>query len=209
MFRGKLALLLNINDLKYLDIRFNKVVVVTENKIPQILEQCPRGTILLPPYEASMFRCDNRHNEFYMAYRDHIYSKECLGFLCAMFKAMMQGINIYLYLTRDELDMYYNCFASILFHEFGITIETDRNPFIFNNNAIPKILSMLYDFDLLSIDDMMNLYPQGLRFSQSNIYKMINESQLQGDFETLENYFNDLKESKYRHDVDIFVRKEK
>ena len=81
---------------------------------------------------------------------------------------------------------------------------TTQNQPVFNVNYTPHILTLMYlissgNLKLLSFEEFMLLYPQGVQLSDDVIRKMIEEinpfsSQCDGAFEWYRNYFYQYKE---------------
>lgn len=194
MLKGSLYLITEPR-MEFLDNN-TKVIILSEDRVDGIFDTIGiRGSILLPPYEASMYRCENRMQEFYNSYLNHIYSKEALQFLSAMFRALYNGTNLLIYSKPDELETYFQAFSNILMYEFGIIIGTPTNPFTYNDSFNAKLLSLMYSFDLMNYDEIMLAYPLGEPFSQSAVYKMMYDTGLNGSIQELSAQFFAIKEN--------------
>lgn len=146
MIKGTLYLVTNLNDLQYVDQRTTKVVAITDANTPIGV----KGSILLPPYEASMYMCNNDINNFVNCYYAHLQSKEAVEFMLAIIQALRNGINIVLFSNPDELETYFGPFANFVCNMYGIIIGTPTIPFNYNPAYNAKNLSLLYEFGYIN-----------------------------------------------------------
>ena len=155
------------------------------------------GKVISPPYQALSAYLDNDINTFLSLYEQHLNSKMCVQFISILFKALMNGNNLLLYLNNDEYEIYFGALMRHIANKYGVVIGTPNNSFEFNPNYIHVILSYLYDFELLTVQEYLELYPQGIPLPSFVVQKLINEINPNipnASIETYMEYFNNLKE---------------
>lgn len=200
IFKGNLIVTTDMEMVKNM-IGTHRIVVIGEPS-PEFVASTGAvvGSILLPPYPAMMALMDNNINAFMSAYSAHLNTKECTTFFAVLFKAMMQGSNILLYLTQDEYNMYYKYLEMYLVNVYGIYVGSAQNNYTFNvaEQFAPAIYSVLYLSECITIEELFKLYPQGARFDQNVVMKLISEMRPvlnTNTFQAYEQYFYDYKES--------------
>lgn len=121
------------------------------------------ATILLPSYDAVMMELDGNIDGFVNAYFMHLSSNEPSMFINLILRALYNGTNILLYLTKEESKLnYINVFAKYFNDVFGITIGTESSPYIFNPLYLPIVYDTLYLNDLMTVSEYLGGFPNNL-----------------------------------------------
>lgn len=119
------------------------------------------GTTLLPPYEALMAEMDNNIVQFQQIYALHLAKKENDMFICAIIRALMEGINIVLYIPKDEAElMFSKVLVQYINDIYGITILPEAC--MYNEQYDSILITKLYVYELLTKDQFFILYPAGV-----------------------------------------------
>lgn len=118
------------------------------------------ATILLPSYDAVMMELDGNVEGFIGSYFNYLSSKEPSMFINLILRAIYNGTNVLLYLTKEESRMnYINVFAKYFADVFGITIGSETTQYIFNPAYLPIIFDTLYLNDLMTTAEYIKYFP--------------------------------------------------
>lgn len=197
MFKGSLYITTDINVVRQM-MTTNKIVIIGEPD--QALVQSTNAlvaSVLLPPYNCMMARMDGDIQQFTMLYNNHLSSVECSNFLAALFRALYNGNNILLYSTQDEFTLYFEQLYNFLVCNYGIYIGTPTNQFAFNPEFAWKICTILYMYELFTVEEFFINYPQGIEIPDDIIMKLIYEINpyvQEQSFEAYKRYFFEYKE---------------
>lgn len=162
MFKGTLYVTNNM-DLAYNMSSTNAIICIsgeTQNYQKFIHDtNASVATVLLPPYEAIAFELEGNTQEFESQYYNYLDSKEPTEFISIILKALIDGKNILLFLTKSESQLnYINCFMKYMYNRFGIIIGTQTNEFSFDLNYITNALSILYMNNLINGIEFLMLH---------------------------------------------------
>lgn len=154
------------------------------------------ASILLPPYEASVAEVDNNMQMFKEIYFNHLSNGEAFEYISIMLRALVDGRNILIYLTKSESEMsYIPAFIEYMFYNFGIMIGTEHNQFQINPSYVPGLLDTLLLQELLDVSTYLYLYPAEVQIqNQYAVSKIINTLPIDGG--TMEEFMiivNDMK----------------
>lgn len=198
MFRGTINVTTDLNTVQNM-MGSHRIVFIGEPNAE--LVQATNGivgSIFLPPYQAMMALSDNDLNTFNGIYSQHLMSNECSSILSVLIKGMINGINLLIYMTPDEYNMYFIGFKSFVRQNYGITIGSMYEPFGYDNQYDYVIYSLLYLNELITIQEFFTVYPQGINFTDPVVMKLINEMRppvQDTSFESYRAYFFNYKES--------------
>lgn len=142
MFTGNI--LVNTNKQECLNLLQSHIVVdISGDNDPQINNVFVKASVLLPPYQASMFMIDGDMMNFNMVYNNYLSSETPYQFLLLLLKGIATDRKYIFYLTKDELEMGY---CQVLLNYLNI---------ITNNNNPLDITKLLYINNQLSTDEFI------------------------------------------------------
>ena len=141
-----------------------RIVAMMDNldTIVHLVPNAAPASILLPPYSAVSAFLDGNKQVFFNEYFMHLGSKEADAFICVMLAASARGINILLYVPKDEAENlgFVGAFSQYMFNAYGVCIGNDNGaPFNFNPNFTVNLLCRLYMHDLISYQELLVEYP--------------------------------------------------
>lgn len=175
------------------------------------------GTILLPPYEAVAAKLDGNIEQFNNVYVSYLSQSEPLMFMSIVLRALYNGKNILLYITKDELQMgYMNTLAQYFRYNFGIIFGSEHNQYYFDHNYLPQALSIMYMNDLMTGYELLSSFPPNIDLRVVNV-NMVSKLAIEispyiesGDMDSYANYFNSYINNinKYNKDIIIPIRKD-
>lgn len=157
------------------------------------------ASILLPPPQASMLEMDGHIQEFKNMYFEHLSQKEPFDYICIILRALLNGNNILLYLTKDESEMYYmSALMEYMYTTFGVVIGSESNQFNIDYRYYNVILDTLYMNDFMDCNEYLLQYPIELQIQNPMIVNklIIDVNPFVAGDTSLENYtryFNDYK----------------
>lgn len=197
MFKGTLYMTTDINMVQQM-MTTSKVVIIGEPE-PGVVQATGAvvGSVLLPPYQAMMARMDNDMQSFCNIYNDHLFKKESVNFLTVIFRALYNGTNILLYSTQDEYSLYFQDLYNHVLNNYGVLIGTPTNPFQEYTEFSWKICSLMYMYEVFSIEEFFTNYPQGIDIPDDLIMKLVYEMHPYVEdtsFEGYKKYFSNYKE---------------
>ena len=156
------------------------------------------GTILLPEYKGTCARLDNNMDQYRALYIEHLLGEECTSYIAVILRALMNGVNILIYTTKDSYEMYFPVLYEFILNSYGLSIGTAQTQPIFNTNFTPPICNLLYTLSLMSFKEFMLLYPATLVLDDNVVRKMIeDENPYTTDNQTFDwykTYFYEYKE---------------
>lgn len=157
------------------------------------------GELFLPPYNASMAELNGDNMGFARIYTDYLMQPEPQKFIAAIVKALLNGVNILFYLTKDESEMTYSkILCQTLTNYYGILVGTPECPFNYDMRYDQAILSLLYLHELIIVPELMELYPNEVHFTLPVVSKLLVEFppaiQVEEDFINMEKYYYEYKE---------------
>ena len=156
--RGDIKIITNETEVNNAIYAGFKVIALTENH--NFGNMILSGTTLLPPYEALMAEMDNDIIRFQQIYSFHLAKKENDMFICAIIRALLEGINIVIYIPKDEAElMFSNVLVQYINDVYGITILPDTC--MYNETYDAILVTKLYVYDLLTTEEFFTLYPIG------------------------------------------------
>lgn len=184
----------------------NTRIVFLDEVDPHLIESTGglAGYLLLPDYNGTCARLDNDMEGYRSLYIQHLMSESVTLYIGVIFRVLLEGANIIFYMSKDSYEMYFPLLNEFFMNSFGLCIGTAQSQPVFNINFTPQILTMMYlissgNLKLLSFEEFMLLYPQGIQLNDDVIRKMADEinpfsSQCDGTFEWYRDYFYRYKE---------------
>lgn len=156
------------------------------------------GDLLLPPYPAIMAECNGDMNSFIHLYTMHLSDLDVLGFVKEIIRGLYLGCNYVFYLPKAQAGMAYSKVLLEYFRmNFGITVGSPTNNFIYDITYNGVICSLLYSYNYISIDEFFFHYPPVIPIDDNSIIKLIREVNPyvpNTDFDTYRQYFYNYKE---------------
>lgn len=156
------------------------------------------GSLFMPPYEAVMAEMDGDFTTFRDKYFRHLFSTEVQEYIALIFRALYEGKNILLFLTKDESELWYSkLLLEFLMTTFGLTISTVGKPATFNVNYTDMVCDLLYFYDLFSYVEYL-LNRNETLISPMILQKLVMETNPFVDNpseECYQDYFNHLQKS--------------
>lgn len=198
MFRGTINVTTDLNTVQNM-MGSHRIVLLGE-PTPDLVQATNGivGSIFLPPYPAMMALADNDLNTFNGIYTQHLMTNSCTSLLSVLFKGMINGLNLLIYMTPDEYNMYFIAFKTFVRQNYGVTIGSMYESFSYDNQYDYVIYSLLYLNELITIQEFFMVYPQGISFTDEVVMKLINEMRppiMDTSFESYRTYFFNYKES--------------
>ncbi|MGL5751466.1 MAG: hypothetical protein ACRCXT_13115 [Paraclostridium sp.] len=155
------------------------------------------GSVLLPPYKSMMYYADGNFQAYNVSYSEYLNSYECMKFINVLIKALLNNVNLLIYMTPDEYNIYF-AHINMIFTNMGITIgDLMSTPSYVNPAAMNIISENLYMYELITADELYNLFPQFVQFSQPVVMKLTSEFRPALPVNTIEayaEYFFNIKE---------------
>lgn len=169
-----------------------KVLVLSENQDNKTIFSSPNvipASILLPPYESVMADLDGNTEMANIEYINYLCRKEPDMFICAILAALLKGINILIYIGKDEAEMpFVSSLIRLLYDQYGITIGTEHHQFMYNKAYDAVIDSKLYLYELITYQDFFILYPETVMIPDYLIPKLIVDMNPYVEVQTTDNY---------------------
>lgn len=137
-----------------------RTVIVSEDPTANSLPNVVGGSILMPPYEAMMQLIDGNMQEFQRLYDQYLYSPVPDKMIILLIQALRQGINLILYLDKDAEKTFASTLVQHFFYAYGITIGTPLNPFMYDSQYEEVILSKMYLYGNISVEQFFVMYPE-------------------------------------------------
>ena len=200
LINGKLAITHDVNIVNNTLCNGGKVLLLSEQPSPNIM-QSPNiipATILLPPYQCVMAELDGEYDIAKTIYTEYLVEKEPDMFICAIITALLDPLtNILIYVGEDEINMsFVSVLLGYLMNEYGITVTSDMNNFLYNMAYDAVILSKLYLYELIDYQFLLTMYPGPVNLPEYIIPKLIYDINPYISIQTPEAYycyFNGLK----------------
>lgn len=207
---GDIRITDNVDELKSLMFT-HRVIFIGEpdDNLLKMTNGIP-ASLFIPPYEIIIDEMDGNIEVFVNKYMGYLFSRECSQYIALIIRALYDGINILLYLSKEESEMMYSkILCDLLKSQYGITVSYLLTPAIFNENYSNVICDFLYSFDLMSTDEFFINYPANISISPINITKLVAELNPYVPDRTMESYiiyFNSFKQkikqnNKYLHNL--------
>lgn len=120
-----------------------------------------KATCLLPPPTAIFHQIDGDTNAFVEEYTIYLQSDVVTDFLSAVFKSLVNGVNIMMYTPSFGEDIVWiNIFLQFMENYYGIHIGTSAtNNFIYNPNFDIPLANTMYFYNAMDIIEFMIYTP--------------------------------------------------
>lgn len=146
-----------------------KVITVTEDNLDQITYMIGgptiKATILLPPCDAMQLLMDGQYDAFNSLYLSYLSTNfECLNYQDILVLSALKGINMVLYIPRDELELgFYDTLNFYMLNYRGILIGNAMQNVPFNFSQVPAFdiynLERLYIGEFITAGEYITYYP--------------------------------------------------
>lgn len=114
------------------------------------------GSLFMPPYDAVMEEMDGNYPAFHDKYYKHLFSNEVQEYVALIFRALYEGKNILLFLSKDESEMMYSkVLLEFLNSIFGLTVFPIGKSALFNINFTDPVCDLLYFYNLFTYTDYL------------------------------------------------------
>lgn len=185
-------------------INTHKIVILGEQNVENT--SFIPASVLLPNYDALEAEANGDMNAFNILYYNHLQSREANEFIGAIIKALIRGINILFFITKDESEMgYCNFLLNYILQNFGINVGTKTQPFTYNPAYDSTICNTLYYMNTIDCDEYLELYPMNLPIDNEPIINKlifdINPYVEKQDLESYTKYFNNLKNNMHKYNT--------
>lgn len=196
---GDIRITDNIDELKSLMFTY-RIIFIGEPD--QNLLNATNGipaSLFIPPYEIIVDEVDGNIECFVTKYIGYLFNSECSEYIALIIRALYDGTNILLYISKDESEMWYSkVLCDFLKSQYGITVSYLSIPATFNENYSSVVCDFLYSFDLMSTDEFFMNYPADVSISPVNIAKLVSQLNPYVQERTMESYiayFNTFKQT--------------
>ena len=153
--KGDISITNRIQDLE--KCRFtHKIIMIGEPDTSLAQEfNAIAGSLFMPPYEAVMQEMDGNLQAFHDIYANHLMSIECQEYIALIFRALYEGKNILLYLTKDESELAYSkVLLEFMAGAYGLLISPNIDiPASFSQTKSTVVSDLLYLYDLFTIEE--------------------------------------------------------
>lgn len=202
MFKGSIYMVKDINLAIQCGSQGSKVIYIGEfnDNLPPQFITCP---ILLPPYEALNAEINGDMNTYIATYSQYLSTnKECYDTFLTIITALFNDSNIIIYVEEGNNLQHANILMQYMLSIFNIQIGTDSIPSVINQDYIPILLALIYDFiegiltadivllGLPSFDNLINI-PMVYVYAGYILDKLIKDTKCK-DLNELKEYYNRL-----------------
>ena len=153
--RGDICISTQIADLE--KCRFtHKIILIGEPDRDIITNyNAISGSLFMPPYEAVMQEMDGDIRAFRDIYVQHLFSPECQEYIALIFRALYEGKNILLFLSKDESELSYSkVLLEFMANVYGLLISLDINiSASFSQTKSSIVSDLLYLYDLFTLEE--------------------------------------------------------
>ncbi len=199
LLNGDIRITNNIDEVKALMFMHRVIFIGEPDEVLLKMTNGIPASLFIPPYEIIMDEMDGHMELFVKKYTLYLCSRECSEYIALIIRALYDGTNILLYLSKDESEMWYSkVLCDFLKSQYGITVSHLSMPAIFNENYSNIVCDFLYSFDLMSIDEFFMNYPANVSISPVNIAKLVSQLNpyvLERTMESYIAYFNSFKQT--------------
>ncbi len=201
ILHGDIRITSNIDEVNKL--MFTHRIIFIGEPIPEIMQSTNAisASLFIPPYEIIMSEMDGKLDEFVNAYVLYLNGRECSEYIALIIRALYEGTNILLYLSKDESEtLYSKILLKFLNQQYGIVVSIGDIPSMFIQSYSSIICNFLYSFNLMSAEEFFLNYPDNKDIEPIPIVinRLVNELNPYVTEQSLENYclyFNNLKQT--------------
>lgn len=141
----------------------SRVVSVTEGNPFGNTIQVVEASILMPPYQAMVAQIDGNMEKFSQEYLAYLSSSESVNSLIAIIgRALLQGINITLFIPKDEAQLFANILLEYIMGAFGIVVGLENRQFCMMAFTPTKVSACCYIADVISLGEFLAEVPRDL-----------------------------------------------
>jgi|GEM_PF-2732048 len=151
----------------------SRIVSITEGNPFGNAIQVVEASVLMPPYQAMLAQVDGDMNRFKMEYVNYLMSTDAACTLIAIIgRALLQGINITLFVPKDEAQLFIEILLEYMAGAFGIVVGTQNRPFVLLPNAQICINQCCYMADVITLSEFLAEVPRDLKLFESIAHKV-------------------------------------
>lgn len=167
----------------------SRIVSITEGNPFGNAIQVVEASVLMPPYQAMLAHVDGDMNRFKMEYMNYLISTEAVRTLVAIIgKALLQGVNITLFVPKDEAQLFVDILLEYMAGTFGIGVGTQNSHFALSGYAPILINQCCYLSDVITLSDFLAEVPRDLKLFESIAHKVGMDYDLFYDLNYIVNY---------------------
>lgn len=167
----------------------SRIVSITEGNPFGNAIQVVEASVLMPPYQAMLAQVDGDMNRFKIEYVNYLMSTDAVRALLAIIgKALLQGVNITLFVPKDEAQLFIDILLEFMVGAFGIVVGTQNRPFALLGNASVFINQSCYICDVITLSEFLAEVPRDLKLFESIAHKVGMDYDLFYDLNYIVNY---------------------
>lgn len=166
----------------------SRIVSITEGNPFGNAIQVAEASILMPPYQAMLAQIDGNMDKFVQEYTMYLASTEAVNtFIGIIGKALLNGVNITLFVPHDEAQLFINILLEYMMAAFGIVVGTESRQFDLLPYASTVINRTCYLADVITLNDFLAEVPRDLNLFSTiatkvgidydlffNVYEIVN-----------------------------------
>lgn len=198
LYTGSIILVQDIEAvIEYAKVGFKVITVAEDNsdQLAYMVGPVIKATILLPPCDAMQLLIDGQYDAFNSLYLSYLSTNyECLSYQDILILSALKGINMVLYIPKDELELgFYDALYFYMLNYRGIMIGNAMQNIPFSTSQLPVFdiynLERLYLGEFITAGEYITYYPVGEPVNAQTEVQLITE--LYGpntmiDFDTME-----------------------
>ena len=151
----------------------SRIVSVTEGNPFGNDIQVVEASVLMPPYQAMLAYVDGDMARFKIEYANYLINTEAVRTLTAIIgKALLNGVNITLFIPKDEAQLFADSLLEYMLGAFGIMVGTSERQFILLGNASIFINQACYIANIITLDEFLANVPRDPALFESVAHKV-------------------------------------
>ena len=151
----------------------SRIVSITEGNPFGNAIQVVEASVLMPPYQAMLAHVDGDIARFKKEYINYLASTDAATTLIAIIgRALLQGVNITLFIPKDEAQLFADTLLEFMFGAFGIVVGTEKIQFMLTGNAQLFINVGCYLADVITLEEFLSESPRDLMLFESIAHKV-------------------------------------
>ena len=133
-------------------------------------------TQIKPPYEALVIKHDENDKVKYQeSYNTFLSDEPQKTYILNIIKELCLGKDLILAMTYDDAELFFEELNNYFIINFGIYIGSQYTEFKYDSNMDWKICSLLYEADMISLEEFMLNYPKEIYFEKNTLLKLIKD----------------------------------
>lgn len=168
LYTGSIILVQDIEAvIEYAKVGFKVITVAEDNsdQLAYMVGPVIKATILLPPCDAMQLLIDGQYDAFNSLYLSYLSTNyECLSYQDILVLSALKGINMVLYIPKDELELgFYDALYFYMLNYRGIMIGNAMQNIPFSTSQLPAFdiynLERLYIGEFITAGEYITYYP--------------------------------------------------